>query len=344
MNTAVFDQPARTNRHSADASSALVVRRLDEPNMARWDQFVGSCPQATFFHRAGWKSVLERAFAHRTHFLFAEIDGTIDGVLPLAEIKSRLFGHSLSSLPFCAYGGIAASSDLARAALDRAAQELARQLNVEHLEYRNLTAMHPDWSQKDLYVTFRKEMFQDEERNLSAIPRKQRAMVRKGIKAGLSAKLDPDANRFYALYADNWHRHGTPALPKRYFELLLEIFERDCDVLSVVDAAGRPVSSVLSFYCHTMPAMPSAPASSRQTTSSTGNSCAMRWPVVVASSTMGAVRSIPAPITSRKTGASNQPLCAMNINCIARPKCRSKTRSIRSTACSSRFGGVCRVR
>jgi hypothetical protein len=45
-----------------------------------------------------------------------------------------------------------------------------------------------DWPTQDLYVTFRKEILPDEEANMLAIPRKQRAMVRKGIKNGLTAR------------------------------------------------------------------------------------------------------------------------------------------------------------
>ncbi len=54
--------------------------------------------------------------------------------------------------------------------------------------------------------------------------------------------------RFFALYADNVHRHGTPPFSRRYFERLLATFGDDCEVLTVVDARGMPVSSVLSFY------------------------------------------------------------------------------------------------
>jgi len=214
---------------------------------ARWDQFVFSCPAATFFHRAGWKEVIERAFGHRTHFLLAEENGAIQGVLPLAEIDSRLFGHSLSSLPFCVYGGIIASTEPARQALDEAAQMLATSLNVDFLEYRNTVPFHTDWPGKDLYVTFRKAIDPDVEANMLAIPRKQRAMVRKGIKAELASEVDNDVERFFSVFADNVHRHGTPALPKRYFALLQEIFGSDCEVLSVVKD-GQVLSSVLSFY------------------------------------------------------------------------------------------------
>jgi FemAB-related protein (PEP-CTERM system-associated) len=53
---------------------------------------------------------------------------------------------------------------------------------------------------------------------------------------------------FFALYADNVHRHGTPALPKRYFSLLKEIFGQDCEVLTVRSPEGKLLSSVISFY------------------------------------------------------------------------------------------------
>jgi FemAB-related protein (PEP-CTERM system-associated) len=214
---------------------------------ARWDEFVLNCPEATFFHRAGWKRVIERAFGHKTWFLYAESEGHIQGILPLAEINSRLFGHALISLPFCVYGGIAATSEAAAQTLDQAAQALARQQNVDHLEYRNLKPVHPDWPGKDLYVTFRKEIDPDVERNMLAIPRKQRAMVRKGIKAGLASEIDDGVERFFSVFADNVHRHGTPALPKRYFALLKETFGSDCEVLSVLKD-GQVLSSVLSFY------------------------------------------------------------------------------------------------
>ena len=216
-------------------------------DIADWDEFVFACPAATFFHRAGWKEVIERAFGHRTHFLLAEENGAIQGVLPLAEIDSRLFGHSLSSLPFCVYGGIIASTEPARQALDEAAQMLAASLNVGFLEYRNTVPFHTDWPGKDLYVTFRKALDPEVEANMLAIPRKQRAMVRKGIKAELASEIDDGVERFFSVFADNVHRHGTPALPKRYFALLQEIFGSDCEVLSVVKD-GQVLSSVLSFY------------------------------------------------------------------------------------------------
>lgn len=223
------------------------IRSLSPQDAARWDAYVTAHPDATFFHRAGWQTVIARAFGHRTHFLFAERDGEIVGVLPLAQIKSRLFGHSLSSLPFCAYGGIVANDKLAFDALDRAAQTLAQQLKVGSLEYRNLQAQHSGWPSKDLYVTFRKPIDPDVEANMNAIPRKQRAMVRKGIKAGLIGEIDSDTTRFFAAYSASVHRLGTPVFSRRYFRVLKDVFGDDCEVLTIT-LEGKVIASVLSFY------------------------------------------------------------------------------------------------
>jgi FemAB-related protein (PEP-CTERM system-associated) len=220
----------------------------DAAAAARWDEFVRASPEASFFHRAGWQRILEQVFRHDTHFLFAEEGGRVTGVLPLAHVRSWLFGSALTSLPFAVYGGAAAQDTATVAALEAEAQAIARKLRVPHLELRNVQRRHEDWPLQDLYVTFRKEILPEEEANMLAIPRKQRAMVRKGIKNGLTSTLDPGVDRFFALYADNVHRHGTPAMPKRYFQALRDEFKDDCEVQTVCAPDGKPISSVLSFY------------------------------------------------------------------------------------------------
>ncbi len=229
----------------------LTVKLLDSTDTRQakaWDEFVLACPGATFFHRSGWQQIIRRVFRHPTFFLYAEREGAIVGVLPLAHVKSYLFGNALVSLPFTVYCGVAAIDPEAGEQLEAEAIGLAQKLGVDHLELRNVEARHADWPTQDLYFTFRKEILPDEEANMLAIPRKQRAMVRKGIKNGLRSEIDSDVHRFFALYADNVHRHGTPALPRRYFQALQQQFGDDVEVLTVVGPEGQLLSSVLSFY------------------------------------------------------------------------------------------------
>jgi len=229
----------------------ITIKQLapsDQEGAKRWDKFVFSCPDASFFHRSDWQGIIRDVFKHSTHFFYAESAGEIQGVLPLAHVNSLLFGNSLIALPFAVYGGIAASNQEVAGALQAEAQKLAQQLGVDHLEFRNVKPRNTDWPTQDLYVTFRKELLPEVEDNMLAIPRKQRAMVRKGIKNGLVSTVDDNVDRFFKLFADNVHRHGTPALPKRYFESLLHVFGDDCEVLTITGPDGQLLSSVLSFY------------------------------------------------------------------------------------------------
>ena len=224
------------------------VRGYTESDRERWRAFVAACPDASFFHRIEWRDLLQEVFGHRPHYLVAERAGGIVGVLPLAEVRSLLFGHALVSLPFAAHAGVAAISEDVIAPLHRAAAELARTLGVDHLELRNRVRREAGWPQQDLYVNFRRPISGDHETNLLAIPRKQRAMVRKAMQRGLTATVERSAKHFFDLYADNVQRHGTPALPRSYFERLLSAFGEDCDALVVSAPDGRPVSGVLSFW------------------------------------------------------------------------------------------------
>lgn len=230
------------------ANVPLTVRPYRSGDRGTWAAFVEGCAEATFFHRVEWRDIIEEVFRHRTHYLIAERAGQMTGVLPLAQVKSLLFGHSLVSLPFAVYGGAAACDDASRSALNRAAAELARQLGVDHLELRNRVVREPEWPRQDLYVTFRKQIEPQVDANMAAIPRKQRAMVRKGIARGLTSEIDAGVDRFFELYADNMHRHGTPPFSRRYFEALRSTFGEFGEVMTVLSPQGRPISSVFSFY------------------------------------------------------------------------------------------------
>ena len=226
---------------------ALQILELSESSHSQWDDFVNTRTEGTFFHLSGWQAVIEKAFGHKTHFLQATRDGQIEGVLPLAQVKSRLFGNSLTSLPFCVYGGIVAANEEAEQALRDAACQLATRLNVDALEMRNLKATQSGWPTKNLYATFRKSIVADPEENMQAIPSKQRTMIRKGIRNELKGETVTDIERIFRVYSESVRNLGTPVFTKKYFKVLQEVFADDCSILMITHQ-GRDVAGVLSFY------------------------------------------------------------------------------------------------
>lgn len=232
----------------------IICRPLDPATTPAWDAFVAAMPTGTFFHRAAWADVLVRAFGHTPHYAVAEQDGAITGVLPLVHVSTRLFGSSLMSSPFCVYGGPLAADAGSAAALDAYAAELMRRIGAPVTEFRLLHPLPEGWldeaawhTRSDLYVTFRKAIQADDDANLKAIPRKQRAMVRKGIERGLSSAVSQDVDKLHAIYAESVRNLGTPVFSRRYFRILADAFRDHMDVVTVSNA-GTPIAAVLNFY------------------------------------------------------------------------------------------------
>jgi FemAB-related protein (PEP-CTERM system-associated) len=227
---------------------AASIRALDDHRAAAWDAFVLAHPNGTFFHRAAWKPVVERAFGHRTHYICYERDGQITGVLPLVRVKTMLFGDTLISVPFCVYGGPLAADAESAAALAEHAGTLLTQTGSNAVEFRHREPVDNGWEEKPgLYVTFRKSIGSDHETNMKAIPRKQRAMVRKGIQNNLSSVANKDVRLLHRIYAESVRNLGTPVFARRYFDILAEAFGDDMDVVTIRDD-GDAIASVMNFY------------------------------------------------------------------------------------------------
>jgi FemAB-related protein (PEP-CTERM system-associated) len=219
-----------------------------------WDDFVNAHPDATFFHLAAWRTVIQRAFRHRPFYLLAEQDGAIAGILPLFQVKSALFGHRLISNPFCVYGGILAASPEAHQALANHAGWLRARLRAASVELRYLAAP-PETHLPEtflprpaLYATFRRAIAEADDENLKAIPRKQRAVLRKTLETGaLSAHVDQNVAVLHRIYARSVRNLGTPVFARRYFRILAETFAANLDILTVRQG-GIAQAAVLNFY------------------------------------------------------------------------------------------------
>ena len=221
------------------------LRQPDE--VARIEGFVEAMG-GSLFHRPAWLKAVERGTGQRACGLVAEKGGVVTGWLPLSEVHSPFFGRMLASSGFAVEGGVLAEREATAAALCRAAEELARRLSCPTIELRG-GAAPADWRVRtDSHCGFASELAADDETQLEAIPRKQRAEVRKGLAEDLTVHVGTgpeDRAAHYAVYAESVRNLGTPVFPRSLLDAALDAL--DSDILTVRHK-GRPVSSVLSFY------------------------------------------------------------------------------------------------
>lgn len=237
---------------AAVAVSLADLRDADE--VARIERFVAERGGA-LFHRTAWLRAVERGTGQRALGLVAERHGNLLGWLPLSEIHSTIFGRALVSSGFAVGGGILAEDDRAAAALARAAEELAQRRSCATVELRG-GALPSGWDLRDdTHLGFVANLAADDEAQLLAVPRKQRAEVRKSLQGDLEVRIGRDvADRaaHYAVYAESVRNLGTPVFPRALFEAALD--ELEGDILTVLHD-GLPVASVLSLY-HAGTALP----------------------------------------------------------------------------------------
>lgn len=228
----------------------LVIRRDADP--AAVDAFVRAHPAGTPFHRPCWIAAVEAGTGQRAHMIAAERGGRMVGVLPANAVGSALFGRALVSSGFAVGGGILSDDDEAAAALARAGWALAEELRCPSMELRGGDApADPAWQRRTgHYAGFVRALEADDDRQLKAIPRKQRAEVRKALDAGMTVTVGraaQDRKAHYRVYSESVRNLGTPVFPKRLFAAMLDGFGEDADILTVWNE-GAPVASVLSLY------------------------------------------------------------------------------------------------
>jgi FemAB-related protein (PEP-CTERM system-associated) len=218
---------------------------------ARIEAFIEPEPGAELFHLPAWSIAVEKGCGQRSHYLLAEDrDGAIAGLLPLSEIRSPLFGSALVSTGFGVGGGILARVPEAVEALAGAAWALAAKLGCPTAELRG--GMVPEgWQVKEgTYAGFARDIARWDEDILKAIPRKQRAEVRRAQGFGLEVAVGraaADRDSHYRVYSESVRNLGTPVFPRALFEAMLDEFGEDADILTI-RKDGNPLASVLSFY------------------------------------------------------------------------------------------------
>ncbi len=238
------------------ALSTVTVRVADlgdANECARIAAFLEEQEDATPFHLPEWGIAVARGCDQVAHYLVAERgDGELTGVLPLTEVHSPLFGRALVSSGFAVGGGVLASDPGAVAPLVDAAWTLAERLSCPTLELRGgALPVGEGWHRDETsYVGFARDLASDDEAELLAIPRKQRAEVRRSLGLDLTVETGSDERHrdaHYAVYAESVRNLGTPVFPKRLFGEVLNAFGDRADLLTIRHQS-RAVASVLSLY------------------------------------------------------------------------------------------------
>ncbi len=247
-----------------------VVERLDEVWRQRLEGYLaraGARAGASGEHDPRWLEVLREGLGHRPIALVAGRNGSaggeeIRGYLPLALVRSRLFGRFLVSLPYLNRAGVVADDAEVASELIEQAVELSEELDVRYLELRQggVCSQHRAFNAtRGEKVRMVLPLPQTPEELWRAIPSKVRNLVRKGDGTGLTIRWGGRelVDDFYRVFAVNMRDLGTPVYPRRLFEAIVRWLS-DRAELAVVDCGGRPMAGALLVHDPGVTQVPSA--------------------------------------------------------------------------------------
>jgi len=224
----------------------ITIHSLKEECNEAWDNYVNQNQKGSIYHLSSWKLLIENIFDHKCFYLYAKNqDGDICGVLPSVNLKSRLFGNFIVSMPFFNYGGVLADNKEITQLLQNNLEGLAADLNVSHVQYRESV----ERQENILAVSTTKvNMILDLPETAvelgKLIGSKRRSQIKRPIKEGVSHKIGKAEllDDFYQVFCENMRDLGTPVYGKSFFENILETFKEHCTIC-VVYWQGKPVSS-----------------------------------------------------------------------------------------------------
>jgi len=221
----------------------MTITRADTSLMGDWDRYVRARPQASVYHLAAWRDLIEQVFGRETHYLAARSGGEIRGILPLVRLKSLAFGDFLVSMPYVSYGGVVADDESAAAGLIQAGIDLAGELGVEHMELRHLADV-TELPKRTEKVSMHLALCGDSEVLWKKLGAKRRSQIKRPLREGAESEIGGVelVEDFYRVFSVKYRDLGVPVYPLKWFRAVLERFPELTRVV-LVRIAGQPVAA-----------------------------------------------------------------------------------------------------
>jgi CelD/BcsL family acetyltransferase involved in cellulose biosynthesis len=204
---------------------------LMPPSDPRWMDFIRSCSEANIFHHPAWMNLISGCYGYSS-FILALLngDGSVRAGLPLMNVNSLLTGRRWVSLPFsdyCTplYRGDAARDDLS-CQLIRVFQESA----LKKMEVRWSLPEQTGIQQTSRFVLHTIQLNPDPMQVSKRFKRTHLQNIHtaeeRGVKVEFGDQLE-HLKAFYDLQLETRKRHGVPAQPWKYFELLWQYIVKE---------------------------------------------------------------------------------------------------------------------
>lgn len=206
---------------SAPAASTAALLPVGDP---RWADLATGHPDATVFHHPRWARLLADCYGYDARLCaLVRADGSLEGGIPLLDVKSRLTGRRAVGLAFTDFCPPLYAQGAGPAALVDGLREVRRREGWPRVEirwgvegaspgervFRHTTALSPD--AEAVFARFKKT--------------RVKQPIRQARAAGITVTQTSEwegVRAFYDLHLRTRRRLGVPTQPLKFFRLVWE--------------------------------------------------------------------------------------------------------------------------
>lgn len=211
------------------------------------DSFLIRQSEFSPYQLSAWRMAVQEAYGFTAGVITYREDGQLLGFLPFNQVRDPFGRSQIVSLPFCDMGAAIALHDAVREKLEKALVQ-AGTTATRGCELRQGALPMTDGEQLAGHkVTMQLALPSSSSELLASYVPKLRSQIKKAEKNGLTVEIttEPTLVRdFYAVYAANMHRLGSPPHSLNWFERIAASYHAaDGLLLCVVKYADKVVGA-----------------------------------------------------------------------------------------------------
>ena len=216
-----------------------------------WEKTIMMHRDATIFHSTGWARVLVDTYGHRPCYAQISLNGNLQALVPIMEVKSVLTKARGVCLPFSDYCAPLLFNRFPGELLSQKLQQIGRERRWSYFEIRSHSTIPTATPTSESYYGHFLDLKIGRDALISNFSSSVQRAVRKAKRSGLSVRIQSDEDAmatFYKLHVRTRRRHGVPPQPRPFFvNIQRHLIGAGHGFIVIVEVQKRPLAAAVFF-------------------------------------------------------------------------------------------------
>lgn len=232
--------------------SDYIIKIINPSDYTGWNTEILNFDHYSFFHSSEWSKILTDTYHYKPVYFSLIRDNRICSIVPAMEIKSKLTGKRLVSLPFSDFCEPLFNSIEESEILKEKIFEYCENNHLKFMEFRTSETRFPfETGQFRTDLRHILNLVPDENELKKNFSDNTKRNIKSAIKEGIIIKEENSEaalKTFYKLQCITRKKHGLPPQPESFFDNIYKhILSQNKGTMFFAYLNGKPIASLMFF-------------------------------------------------------------------------------------------------